>query len=334
MRADPALRHRPQPGIGQKQKSNFEKLKNNWRPSGYRPETSSRSDARDGPRSPRRCHRAATVAAVPPLGGVRAVPSHDHRRCAPLPHTACLAAAVMFCATTEWRAITSTSATRAAASAHAAATAACDAASTRAPAPPPTRPPTRAASAPAHSLTCARHARPAPTRCSSTPNMPRLAVKLLLLPALVAASGLPVRRPLFASLPSHKPESPSWLLAATGRCTHQLYTDLDEPGYKAHVEFEFLPSTTMQFADAPERQAFEIITQDGQIKELADESWSYKNLALLDAGMAGGAQVRHVLSLGTIMSTHPCCCCAHAAALPCCRYSAAPPPSLPLRRHC
>ena len=44
---------------------------------------------------PRRCHRAATVAAVPPLGGVRAVPPHDHHRCAPLPHTACLAAAVM-----------------------------------------------------------------------------------------------------------------------------------------------------------------------------------------------------------------------------------------------
>ena len=143
VRADPALRHRPQPGIWQKQKSNFEKLKNNWRPSRPRPEISSRSDARDGPRSPRRCHRAATVAAVPPLCCMRAVPSHDHHRCAPLPHTACPAAAVMFCATTEWRAITSTSATRAAASAHAAA-AACAAASTRALAPPPTRPPTRA----------------------------------------------------------------------------------------------------------------------------------------------------------------------------------------------
>ena len=29
---------------------------------------------------------AATVAAVPPLDGMRAVPSHDHRRCAPLPY--------------------------------------------------------------------------------------------------------------------------------------------------------------------------------------------------------------------------------------------------------
>ena len=93
-----AINHRPQPGIWQKQKSNFEKLKNNWRPSGHRPEISSRSDARDGPRSPRRCHRAATVAAVPPLGGMRAVPSHDHHRCAPLPHTACPAVAVMLLA--------------------------------------------------------------------------------------------------------------------------------------------------------------------------------------------------------------------------------------------
>ena len=32
------------------------------------------------------CHRAAIVAAVPPLDGMRAVPSRDHRRCAPLPH--------------------------------------------------------------------------------------------------------------------------------------------------------------------------------------------------------------------------------------------------------
>ena len=112
-------------------------------------------------------------------------------------------------------------------------------------------------------------------------------MKLLLLPALVAASGLPVRRPLFASLPSHKPESPSWLLAATGRCTHRLYTELDEPGYEAHVEFEFLPSTTMQFADAPERQAFEIITPEDQIVQLADESWSYKNVALLEPDANG-----------------------------------------------
>ena len=112
-------------------------------------------------------------------------------------------------------------------------------------------------------------------------------MKLLLLPALVAASGLPVRRPLFASLPSHKPESPSWLLAATGRCTHQLYTELDEPGYKAHVEFEFLPSTTIQFTDAPNRQAFEIITPNDQINELADESWSYKNVALLEPNAEG-----------------------------------------------
>ena len=112
-------------------------------------------------------------------------------------------------------------------------------------------------------------------------------MKLLLLPALVAASGLPVRRPLFASLPSHKPESPSWLLAATGRCTHQLYTELDEPGYKAHVEFEFLPSTTIQFTDAPFHQAFEIITPDDQIVQLADESWSYKNVALLEPDANG-----------------------------------------------
>ena len=62
-------------------------LKNNWRPSGHRPEISSRSDARDGPRSPRRCHRAATAAAVPPLDGMRAMPSRYHRPCAPLPHT-------------------------------------------------------------------------------------------------------------------------------------------------------------------------------------------------------------------------------------------------------
>ena len=102
-------------------------------------------------------------------------------------------------------------------------------------------------------------------------------MRLLLLPALVAASGLPVRRPLFASLPSHKPEPPSWLLAAAGRCTNQLYTELDEPGYVARVEFEFRPSTTMQFTDAPERQAFEIMTQGGQIEDLADESWSYRS---------------------------------------------------------
>ncbi len=176
---------------------------------------------------------------------MRAGPSRDPRRCAPLPHTRMSCCCCDIYAIARWRrAITSTSATRAAASARAAATA-CAAASTRAPAPPLAHPPTRAASAPAHSLTCARHARPAPTRCSSTPNMQRLVVRLLLLPALVAASGLPVRRPLFASLPSHKPEPPSWLLAAAGRCTNQLYTELDEPGYVARVDFEFRPSTTM-----------------------------------------------------------------------------------------
>ena len=43
----------------------------------------------------------------------------------------------------------------------------------------------------------------------------------------------------------------------------------------------------MQFTDAPYHKAFEIATTDGQINELADVGWSYKNVALLEPNMDG-----------------------------------------------
>ncbi len=57
--------------------------------------------------SPTPCchHRATTAAAVPPLGGMRAVPSHDHHRRAPLPHTHMPCCCCDVCAITGWCAI-------------------------------------------------------------------------------------------------------------------------------------------------------------------------------------------------------------------------------------
>ena len=57
--------------------------------------------------SPNPCchHRATTAAAVPPLGGMRAVPSHDHHRRAPLPHTHMPCCCCDVCAITGWCAI-------------------------------------------------------------------------------------------------------------------------------------------------------------------------------------------------------------------------------------
>ena len=108
---------------------------------------------------------------------------------------------------------------------------------------------------------------------------------------LHAASARPERRALFASFPSPTPRAdPSWLLAATGTCMHQQYLELKgEAGspYIARVEFTFMPSTTLQFTDAPYRQAFEIVSPDDQINELADVDWSYKNVALLEPDADG-----------------------------------------------
>ena len=110
--------------------------------------------------------------------------------------------------------------------------------------------------------------------------------------ALPHAAGVqPERRALFASMtsPNRRPD-PSWLLAATGRCTHQEYEELEgDVGsmYIARVAFTFMPSTTLQFTDAPYRQAFEIVSPDDQINELADADWSYKNVALLESDSDG-----------------------------------------------
>ena len=116
--------------------------------------------------------------------------------------------------------------------------------------------------------------------------MLRLHVLVTAYALLHAASARPERRALFASLPSPTPRAdPSWLLAATGTCMHQQYLELKgEAGspYIARVEFTFMPSTTLQFTDAPYRQAFEIVSPDDQINELADVDWSYKNVALLE----------------------------------------------------
>ena len=115
------------------------------------------------------------------------------------------------------------------------------------------------------------------------------AILLVLLPALAASVNKPERRPLFASLPSHRHEQPSWLLAATGRCANQQYTELNggDSEYIAHVEFTLMPSITMEFTDAPFRQAFEIVASRDQVNELAAADWSYKNVALLEPDANG-----------------------------------------------
>ena len=116
---------------------------------------------------------------------------------------------------------------------------------------------------------------------------------IVLLPAAaLAASAQPGRHALFASLPSQEYEAraPSWLLAATGKCTHQQYTehaDGDDAKYIARVAFTFMPSTTMQFTDAPDREAFEIASTGDQVKELASADWNYKNVALLEPDEGG-----------------------------------------------
>ena len=94
---------RTQPGIGQKQKSNLEKLKKNRGPAGH-PDPSQVRCTRWSP-TPCCHHRATTAAAVPPLGGMRAVPSHDHHRRAPLPHTHMPCCCCDVCAITGWCAI-------------------------------------------------------------------------------------------------------------------------------------------------------------------------------------------------------------------------------------
>ena len=121
--------------------------------------------------------------------------------------------------------------------------------------------------------------------------MLRLLVLATAYAPLHAASALRERRALFASLPSPNPRrEPSWLLAATGKCTHQQYTELEgDVGspYIANVKFTFMPSTTLQFTDAPYRQAFEIVSPDDQVNELADVDWLYKNVALLEPDADG-----------------------------------------------
>ena len=115
---------------------------------------------------------------------------------------------------------------------------------------------------------------------------------IVLLPAAaLAASAQPGRHALFASLPSQEYEvrAPSWLLAATGKCTHQQYTEHadGDAKYIARVAFTFMPSTTMQFTDAPDREAFEIASTGDQVKELASADWNYKNVALLEPDGGG-----------------------------------------------
>ena len=99
----------------------------------------------------------------------------------------------------------------------------------------------------------------------------------------------------FSSLPKPYNEPERWLIAATGQCTHQTYIQEDTPitrqpefegdGFTtaiANVTFEFVPSASIKFTDAPYHRATEIGSSRKQVEELQSSAWMKKNIALME----------------------------------------------------
>ena len=99
----------------------------------------------------------------------------------------------------------------------------------------------------------------------------------------------------FSSLPAPHNEPERWLIAATGQCTHQTYVEekphvARPPAFDgdhfieaiANVTFEFVPSKSIKFTDAPYHRAFELGSSGQQVEELQSPAWSKKNIALVE----------------------------------------------------
>ena len=99
----------------------------------------------------------------------------------------------------------------------------------------------------------------------------------------------------FSSLPEPYNAPERWLIAATGQCTHQSYVQEDTPlartpqfkddGFTtaiANVTFDFSPSKSIEFTDAPYHKATALGSSAEQVAKLQSSGWSKKNLALLE----------------------------------------------------
>ena len=99
----------------------------------------------------------------------------------------------------------------------------------------------------------------------------------------------------FSSLPAPYNQEERWLIAATGQCAHQSYVQeaggvAREPEFKgdgfttaiANVTFDFSPSKSIEFTDAPYHKATALGSSAEQVAKLQSSDWTRKNLALLE----------------------------------------------------
>ena len=99
----------------------------------------------------------------------------------------------------------------------------------------------------------------------------------------------------FSSLPAPYNQEERWLIAATGQCAHQSYVQEEggvarAPQFKgdgftnaiANVSFDFSPSKSIEFTDAPYHKATELGSSSEQVAKLQSSDWTKKNLALLE----------------------------------------------------
>ena len=86
----------------------------------------------------------------------------------------------------------------------------------------------------------------------------------------------------FGSFPGEPKRA--WFLASTGMCEHQAVTNgaMVPDGYLSGIVFDFYPSRTMQFTDAPYHESSEVFGLGRSTRSLASSDWDHKNIAILE----------------------------------------------------
>ena len=99
----------------------------------------------------------------------------------------------------------------------------------------------------------------------------------------------------FSALPAPYNQEERWLIAATGQCSHQSYVqeeggvvrppEFEGDGFItaiANVAFDFFPSRSIEFTDAPYHKATALGSSAEQVEALQSSGWTKKNIALLE----------------------------------------------------